>query len=186
MQNFAEFLPLLLFFAAYFVFDIWVATGVLMASTLIFVPILWVKNKKMPLRLLITAGLVVLFGGLTFLFQDERFVKMKPTIVQLCLAGALMASLTTNKAWGRYLLGSPLRLTEKGRRQLTKRFALFFVGMAGLNEIVWRTQTTDFWVSFKLFGAIGLTLLFAFSQLGFIRRHLREEDPAQDDPQQTP
>jgi intracellular septation protein A len=102
----------------------------------------------------VTAVAVLFFGGLTFIFQDELFIKMKPTIVNTIFGSVLLIALAMGKPLLPVVLDSVMRLTETGWKILTLRWGLFFFLLAGLNEVVWRTQTTDFWVSFKVFGTI--------------------------------
>jgi intracellular septation protein len=120
---------------------------------------------------LITALIVLVFGSLTLVLHDELFIKLKPTIIYLLFAGVLLGGL----AFGKPLLGlvfdSVFHLTEEGWRKLTLRWAVFFVALAILNEIVWRTQTTDVWVSFKVFGVLPLTFLFAALQFPLMSKY---------------
>jgi intracellular septation protein len=126
----------------------------------------------------VTAIAVLVFGSLTFIFKDETFIKMKPTIVNALFGGALLGALAMGKPLLPIVLDSVLQLTEEGWRKLTLRWGLFFFFLAILNEVVWRTQTTDFWVSFKVFGTVPITLLFALSQTPLILRcELKDKAP---------
>ena len=118
-----------------------------------------------------TAVLVVVFGGLTFWFDDAHFIKMKPTIINLLFAGVLLGGLLTGRPLLKLLFGEAFNLTEEGWRKLTLRWILFFVVMAVLNEIVWRNFSEGTWVNFKVFGILPLTLVFAMSQIGLIKRY---------------
>src|SRR5947209_9970177 len=124
---------------------------------------------------LITAAIVLVFGSLTLVLHDELFIKLKPTIIYLLFGGTLLAGL----AFGKSLLGvvfdSVFDLTEEGWRRLTLRWALFFLALAILNEIVWRTQSTDVWVSFKVFGVVPLTFLFGALQYPLLTRYAAPE-----------
>jgi intracellular septation protein len=112
------------------------------------------------------------FGGLTLWLQDETFIKMKPTIVQALFAAILLGGLVFRRPLLKPLLGSMMpSMSDRAWGQLTLRYALFFIAMALLNEVVWRTQSTDLWVSFKVFGLPVLTILFITSQLPFLNRH---------------
>jgi intracellular septation protein len=113
----------------------------------------------------------VFFGGLTFLFHDELFIKLKPTIVNTIFGTILLGALAFGKPLLPVLLDSVLQLTEEGWRKLTIRWGVFFFVLAVINEIVWRTQTTDFWVSFKAFGIMPLTIVFALAQVPLILKH---------------
>jgi intracellular septation protein len=127
--------------------------------------------RRVPLMPLVTAGIVGVFGGLTVWLQDETFIKMKPTIVQVLFAAVLFGGLALGRPLLKPLMGAAWSMDDQGWRKLTVRFALFFLAMAALNEAVWRTQSTDFWVNFKVFGILGLTLVFAFAQTPLMRRH---------------
>jgi intracellular septation protein len=124
---------------------------------------------------LITAIIVVVFGGATLIFQDETFIKLKPTIIYVLFGGVLLAGL----AFGKSLLGlvfdQVLHLTDEGWRKLTLRWGVFFLTLAVLNEIVWRTQSTDFWVSFKVFGVAPLTFVFAGLQYWLLQKYAAPE-----------
>ncbi len=163
--------PLILFFIVNKTHGFLPATAVLIAASIIAAAILWVIERKLPMMPLVTAALVGIFGGLTLWFEDETFVKLKPTIAYLGLGAATLGSLAFKKPLLQVLMGAGLPLTPEGWRVLSVRFGLFFLAMAGLNELVWRTQSTDFWVDFKVFGGIGLTMLFLVTQLPLIRRH---------------
>ncbi|HEY4134345.1 MAG TPA: septation protein A [Alphaproteobacteria bacterium] len=163
--------PLAAFFIAYLRGDLMTATVALMATTAVALALSLVIARKLPLMPLITALVVGLFGGLTLWLHDDTFIKMKPTIVQAVLGAILLAGLLTGRALLKPVLGSAWAMDEVGWRKLTFRFGLFFLAMAGLNEIVWRTQSTDLWVNFKVFGIMLLTMLFALSQTPLLNRH---------------
>jgi intracellular septation protein len=163
--------PLLAFFAAWFLADIFWATGVLMAATLVSVIASRVLLGRVSPVIIATAVLVVVFGGLTFWFGDAHFIKMKPTIINLLFAGVLLGGLLTGRPLLKLLFGEAFNLTEEGWRKLTLRWMVFFVVMAVLNEIVWRNFSEAAWVNFKVFGILPLTLIFAMSQIGLIKRY---------------
>ena len=166
-----EFAPLILFFAVYARFDIYTATGVLMAATvgaLIASRIMFGKLSLMPL---VTGAFVLIFGSLTWWFSDETFIKIKPTIVYLCFAGPLLGGLLFRKSLLSHVLGEAIALDESGWRSLTLRWGLFFVGLAVINEVVWRHFSTSVWVSVKTFGFLPLTVLFAVCQAPLMMRH---------------
>ena len=120
---------------------------------------------------LITAGIVGVFGGLTLWLNDETFIKLKPTIVQALIAAVLLGGLAFGRTWLKPLLGQAWTMSDLGWRLLTLRFGLFFAAMAVLNELVWRTQPTDVWVTFKVFGIAGITVLFGLSQVPLLTRY---------------
>src|SRR5207248_11567253 len=131
----------------------------------------YLATRHLPIMPLITAVIVLVFGSLTLVLHDELFIKLKPTIIYLLFGGVLLGGL----AFGKPLLGavfdSVFHLSEEGWRKLTMRWALFFFGLAALNEIVWRTQSTDVWVSFKVFGVLPLTFLFAALQFPLMSKY---------------
>jgi intracellular septation protein len=175
--------PLLIFFAANSRFGIYVATGAFMAAILIALAVAYALTRHLPIMPLVTAVVVMVFGTLTLVLHDELFIKVKPTIIYVLFGGVLLVGL----AFGKSLLGlvfdSVFHLTEEGWRKLTVRWALFFLALAVLNEIVWRTQTTDVWVSFKVFGVVPLTFLFAALQYPLLTKYAAPEaaptEPAQ-------
>ena len=125
---------------------------------------------------LITAGIIGIFGGLTLWLQDETFIKMKPTIIQLFIATILIGGLKVNRLILKSLLKSGFHMTDEGWRVLTVRFALFFLLSAIINEVVWRTQSTELWVNFKVFGLTGLTFIFIITQLPMMKRFALEDN----------
>ena len=174
--------PLALFFAAFSRFDIFVATGVLMASVLVTLAVSYAMLRRIPIMPLVTAVIVVIFGSLTLVFHDETLIKIKPTALYLLFAGALFAGLALKKTFLKILFDGALHVTEEGWRRLTWRWAFFFVALAVLNEIVWRTQATALWVKFKTFGFMPLTVLFALAQAPLIMKYeTKDEEAASDD-----
>lgn len=163
--------PLLAFFIAYGRAGIYWATGVLMLATIAALAASWRLLGRITAVPLVTAILVVVFGGLTFYLDDPSFIKLKPTIINLLFAGLLLAGLATGRPLLKLLLGDALRLTEEGWRRLSVRWAFFFFALAVLNEIVWRNFTESTWVNFKVFGIVPLTILFAMAQIGLIKRY---------------
>src|ERR1041384_8198329 len=127
---------------------IFVATAVFMVAILIALAVSYALTRHLPVMALVTAVIVVVFGGLTLVLHDETFIKMKPTIVYLLFAGVLLGGLAFNKPLLALVFDAGFHLTGEGWRKQTLRWAIFFLALAVLNEIIWRTQTTDFWVSF--------------------------------------
>ena len=169
--------PLVLFFIANAKFGIFIATGVLMVGVVAALAASWLLTRHLPVMPLVTAVAVLFFGALTFIFQDELFIKMKPTIVNTIFGSVLLIALAMGKPLLPVVLDSMMRLTETGWKILTLRWGLFFFVLAGINEVVWRTQTTDFWVSFKVFGTMPITIVFALAQIPLIMKHeIKDED----------
>jgi intracellular septation protein len=150
---------------------IFAATAVFIPAVLIALAVGYGLTRHLPVMPLVTAIIVVVFGGLTLALQNDTFIKLKPTIIYVLFGVILLGGL----AFGKSLLGmvfdSVFSLTEEGWRKLTLRWALFFLVLAVLNEIVWRTQSTDFWVSFKVFGVLPLTFVFAAFQYPLLQKY---------------
>jgi intracellular septation protein len=163
--------PLLVFFLAYAKAGIFWATGLLMAATVVALVLSRVLLGRFALAPAVTAVLVVVFGGLTFLLDDPSFIKVKPTIINLLFAGILGFGVVTGRPLLKMFMGEALRLTDEGWRRMTLRWLVFFLVMAVLNEIVWRNFSEANWVNFKVFGILPLTIVFAMAQVGLIKRH---------------
>jgi intracellular septation protein len=171
--------PLAAFFITNWKFGIFPATGVLMACVIVTLAISWSLTRRLPVMPMVTCVAVVFFGALTFLFHDELFIKLKPTIVNSIFGTILLGALAFGKPLLPIVLDSVLKLTDEGWRKLTMRWGVFFFVLAALNEVVWRTQTTDFWVSFKAFGVMPITIAFALAQAPLIMRHELKDDAQQ-------
>ena len=163
--------PLLLFFVAYSRFDILKATGVLMVAVVIALLVTRSLTGRWPTMPLVTAIMILAFGGLTLWLHDPTFIKMKATIVYCLFGAALLGGLAFGRPLLPVVLDSMLALTDEGWRKLTLRWGVFFFVLALVNEIVWRTQSEAFWVKFKVFGFLPLTLAFALAQTPLILRH---------------
>ena len=173
--------PLVAFFVTNWKFGIFPATGVLMACVVAALIVSWVMTKHLPIMPVVTCVAVVFFGALTFFFHDELFIKLKPTIVNSIFGAVLLGALAFGKPLLPIVLDSVMRLTEEGWRKLTLRWGVFFFVLAAINEIVWRTQTTDFWVSFKAFGIMPITIAFALAQVPLIMKHELKDEAKQPD-----
>jgi intracellular septation protein len=163
--------PLVLFFAANAKFGIYAGTGVFMVAVLAAFAVSYAMTRHIAIMPVVTAVVVLIFGGLTLILHDDLFIKLKPTIIYLLFGGALVGGMLFNKPLLGIVFDSVFDLTEEGWRKLTWRWAVFFFALAILNEIVWRTQTTDFWVSFKLFGVVPLTFVFAALQYPLLTKY---------------
>ena len=150
---------------------IFVATAVFMVAIVAALAVSYVMTRHLPIMPLVTAVIVVIFGGLTLFLQNETFIKLKPTIIYLLFAGTLLGGLVFRKPLLMMVFDQMFNLTEAGWRKLTVRWALFFLALALLNEIVWRTQSTDTWVTFKVFGVVPLTFIFAAFQYPLLTKH---------------
>jgi intracellular septation protein len=163
--------PLIVFFVVNARAGIFWGTGVFMAATIISLIASRILFGRIPVMPLVSGACVVVFGSLTLWLQDDHFIKLKPTIVNALFAAALFGGLLAGQSLLKVVFGDVFRLTEEGWRRLTLRWACFFLLLAVLNEIVWRSFTTDVWVSFKVFAIMPLTLLFAIAQVGLLRAH---------------
>ncbi len=163
--------PLVLFFAANSRFGIFAATATFMVAVLIALAITYYMTRHIAVMPVVTAVVVLIFGGLTLLLHDELFIKLKPTIIYVLFGGVLLGGLIFNKPLLGMVLDSVFQLTAEGWRKLTWRWVWFFFALAVLNEIVWRTQSTDFWVNFKLFGVLPLTMLFGALQYPLLMKY---------------
>jgi intracellular septation protein len=150
---------------------IFVATAVFMVAILVALVISYALTRRLPVMALVSAVIVVVFGVLTLMLQDETFIKMKPTIIYLLFAVVLGGGLMFGKSLLAVVFDQVFNLTEEGWRRLTARWVLFFVALAGLNEFVWRTMSTDFWVAFKAFGILPLTFIFAAMQYPLLLKY---------------
>jgi intracellular septation protein len=166
--------PLILFFVANARFGIFAATGVFMVAIVAALLVSYVMIRQWPIMPVVTAIVVVVFGGLTLALHDDTFIKLKPTIIYTLFGGILLGGYILEKPFLAIVFDSMFHLTAEGWRKLTLRWALFFLAMAVLNEAVWRTQSTDFWVNFKLFGFTPITFLFAALQVPLLTRYATE------------
>jgi intracellular septation protein len=170
--------PLLVFFAGNAIAGIYAGTAAFMVATVISLAVARLRYHKVPVMPLVSGAIVLVFGGLTLYLQDETFIKLKPTIVYSMFAVLLLAGFLCRKPVLELLFGPVFTLTEEGWRKLTLRWTAFFFAMALVNELVWRNFSTDAWVSFKAFGFLPLTFLFALAQVPLLQRH--GEPPAAD------
>jgi intracellular septation protein len=167
--------PLVLFFVANAKFGIFAATGAFMVAVVAALLVSYVMIRQWPIMPVVTAIVVVVFGSLTLVLHDDTFIKLKPTIIYTLFGGILLGGYVFDKPFLAILFDAMFHLTADGWRKLTLRWALFFLVMAVLNEVVWRTQSTDFWVNFKLFGFVPLTFVFAALQFPLLTRYATEE-----------
>jgi intracellular septation protein len=169
--------PLVLFFIANARWGIFVGTALFMVAVLISLAVSYALTRHLPLMAIVSGVVVSVFGALTLLLQDETFIKLKPTIIYVLFGTLLIGGLMLGKSLLALVFDAVFDLDDEGWRKLTLRWALFFFALAALNEIVWRTQSTDFWVSFKVFAILPLTLAFAALQYPLLARHARRAEP---------
>ncbi len=169
--------PLILFFAAFQYAGIFAATGIFMVAVLTSLALGWHLEKKLSPIPLVTAVLVVIFGGLTLYLHNDTFIKVKLTVLYVIFGTTLLVGLRFNRIFIKYVFAEAFDLTEKGWRGLTWRWGIFFLSLAVLNEAVWRNTSTATWVSFKVWGIMSLIFLFALAQTPFLLKH--HVDPEQ-------
>jgi intracellular septation protein len=167
--------PLGVFFIFYSRGDLQSAILPFMVATVISVLFSYIIEKKIPIMPTVGAAIILVFGGLTIYFDNEVFFKMKPTIINILFGFILYVGQIINKPLLKHLLGATLKLQDQGWEILTKRWINFFIALAILNEIVWRTQSTSLWVNFKVFGILPITFIFTMAQFSIIKKYQIED-----------
>ena len=179
MKNISKLLidigPLAVFFIFYTKGDLKSAIIPFMIATIIAVLFSYIMEKKIPVMPTVGAFIILIFGGLTIYFDNEVFFKMKPTIINLLFALILYGGMIVKKPLLKFLLGAAIKLEDEGWKILTQRWISFFIALAVLNEIVWRTQSTDIWVNFKVFGILPITFIFTMTQFPLIKKYQIED-----------
>ena len=169
-----DFGPLLVFFSFYYKNekDLTVAIPPFIVATLIALLVVWVLEKKIPMVPLLGGIFITLFGGLTIYFDNPIFIYIKPTIINILFALALfLGKFFTKEPILKKIIGKSLPLSDIGWELLNKRWMFFFLGLAVLNECVWRTQSEEFWVNFKVWGMLPITVIFTGFQIPLINKH---------------
>ena len=172
--------PLLVFFVANAHWNVFVGTAAFMVAVVVALVVSYSLTRSVPMMALLSTVVVIVFGGLTLILHDAMFIKLKPTIIYTLFGTILLAGLAVGRPLLTIVFHEVFELTPEGWRKLTIRWALFFLAMAVLNEIVWRTQSTDFWVTFKAFGVLPLTALFAALQYPLVTRHELPSTPGRE------
>ncbi|MDO9127880.1 MAG: septation protein A [Parvibaculum sp.] len=156
--------------------NIFYATGGFMVATVISLGYSYARFRKIPTMPLVSGIFIMIFGALTLWLHDDEFIKLKPTIVNGIFATALLGAAVMGKPIMKQLFDGAFNLTDKGWMVLTVRWGLFFVLLGVINEIVWRNFSTDFWVSFKLFGIMPLTMIFGLAQIPVLTKHAPSDE----------
>ncbi|MEX0583484.1 MAG: septation protein A [Sneathiella sp.] len=172
--------PILIFFAAYYFGNLFIATAAIMVTTLLALAISYYYTRTLPMMPLVTAVVVMVFGGLTLYLNDETFIKMKPTIIYAIFAAVLFVGLMLGKSFIKILFDNFWNLDDAGWKKLTVRLAVFFLLMAIANEVIWRNFSTEIWVNAKVFGFTAATFLFFVAQVPLITRHSNQEKTTPD------
>ncbi|MFL2534452.1 MAG: septation protein A [Alphaproteobacteria bacterium] len=178
MKQLFEFFPLIVFFVVYYKSDkdLYLSITAVIIATLISLVALYIKERKISTMMLVSTIILIVFGGLSIFLKNDIFFKMKPTIINALFAIILIGSTFFNKPVLKLLLNSSMKLTDQGWSLMNKLWSGFFIFLALLNEIVWRTQTTDVWVNFKVFGIMGITIVFTIVQIPLLKRHFIDLD----------
>jgi intracellular septation protein len=163
--------PLVVFFIANARADIFAATAWFMGAMVASLLLSWLVLKRVAVMPLVTGAVVLVFGSLTLLLHDDSFIKMKPTIVNTLFGLVLLGGLVFGQSLLKYVFGDVYKLKPQGWTVLTLRWGLFFLFLAVLNEVVWRTQSTDVWVAVKVWATMPLTVLFAALQLPVLTKY---------------
>jgi intracellular septation protein len=172
-----DFAPLLAFFVAYKLGGVYWATSIIIALTLVSLVVGYVMTGKVAKFPLFSGILITVMGGLTLYLQNDMFVKMKPTAANIIFAAILGGGLFAKRIFLKDMLGASIDIPDAAWRILTRRWVVFFLLLAGLNEYVWRTMPEATWVNFKVFGLMGLTAVFAFANAPFMAKHMKSENP---------
>jgi intracellular septation protein len=170
-----DFGPLLAFFGANWMWGIYTATAVLMVAIAAAFAVTWKMTHKVAPMLVVTLVFVLVFGGLTIYLENDTFIKVKVTLVNALLGSILLVGLLFGRSFLKSVMGEMLKMDDEGWRKLSLRWGLFFFCLAGLNEIVWRSVSTDTWVTFKVFGLMGITMAFGLAQIPLMTKHMIEE-----------
>lgn len=175
MKLLFDFFPILLFFIAYKMYDIYVATAVAIAAAFVQVGLFWVQHRRLEKTHLVTLALLVVFGGLTLVLQDETFIKWKPSVINWLFGVVFLGSqFIGKKNIVERMMGANLVLSTTIWSRLNLSWALFFVALGFANLFVVYNFDTDTWVNFKLFGMMGLTIAFIIGQAVYLSRHVQE------------
>lgn len=174
-----DFLPLAGFFLGYKLYDLFAGTIAIIVLTALCLAITWWAEKKLALLPLISGGFVAVMGALTLYSHNELFIKIRPTVVNILFAAILLGgAFIWKKGLLKPLFGMAFSLTDAGWLILSKRWGYFFTFLAAMNEIVWRSCSTDFWVNYKVFGVMAMTFVFTLVQVMLVRGHMIDEESA--------
>ncbi|WP_119387886.1 septation protein A [Taklimakanibacter lacteus] len=168
--------PLVAFFLTNWLAGIFWGTGIFMIATAVALILSWLLTRKLAVMPLISAGFVAVFGILTLWLHDETFIKVKVTLINALFGVVLLGGLFFGQTFLKFVMGEALKMTDEGWRALTIRWGIFFLCVAVVNEVVWRSVSTDTWVNFKV-ALLPITLVFALSQAPMMTKHMIQDDP---------
>lgn len=171
-----EFGPIIVFFATYKFSNIFTATLIMLIVTLLGLILSYIIDRKISMPLLISGSILLTSGSVTMISGDPSYIKMKPTIVNLAFGSILVYGIMRGQGFMKYVFAAAIKLSDQNWIVLSKRFALYFFTIALVNEFVWRNFSESFWVDFKVFGFVPLTLLFVLSQTPFIYKKQSKTD----------
>ena len=174
-----DFGPLLVFFSFYYKSEknLTVAIPPFIVATIIALLVVWILEKKIPMVPLLGGIFITLFGGLTIYFDNPIFIYIKPTIINVLFGlGLLFGKFFSNEPILKKMLGKSIQLTDEGWKILNLRWVYFFFSLAILNEVIWRTQSEEFWVNFKVWGILPLTIIFTAFQISIINKYKLNEE----------
>jgi intracellular septation protein len=168
--------PLIAFFIGNWKAGIFWGTAIFMVATVVSLAASWYLTRKIAMVPLVSAVFVAIFGALTLYLQSDLFIKVKVTLINALFGAVLLGGAAFGKSYLKRVMGEAMKLPEQAWRSLSIRWGLFFIAMAVLNEIVWRTFTTDQWVNFKVFGLLPLTMIFALANAPFMAKHMIDDE----------
>ena len=170
--------PLVCFFIGNWKLGIYWGTGIFMVATVVALTASWVLTRKIAMVPLVSAIFVALFGALTLWLHNDLFIKVKVTLINALFGVVLLGGVAFGRSYLKLVMGEAVKLSEAAWRTLSIRWGLFFLFLALLNEVVWRSVSTDVWVNFKVFGLLPLTLVFAIANAPFMSKHMIEDEKA--------
>lgn len=186
MKFLADFFPVLLFFGAYQLYDIYVATATAIVASFVQVGASWFRHRKVEKMHLVTLGLLVVFGGLTLALRDPLFIKWKPTVVNWLFAAAFLGShYVGERPIIQRMMSQAVTLPPEIWHRLSIAWVLFFLGVGAINLLVAFSFSEETWVNFKLFGMLGLTILFVIGQAVYLAKHMKPQADATQQPEQN-
>jgi intracellular septation protein len=171
--------PLVCFFIGNWKAGIFWGTGIFMVATVVALTASWLLTRKLAMVPLVSAIFVAIFGALTLWLHSDLFIKVKVTLINALFGAVLLGGVAFGRSYLKLIMGEAVKLSEQAWRTLSIRWGLFFLFLAVLNEVVWRSVSTDTWVNFKVFGLLPLTLVFALANAPFMSKHMIEDDKAE-------